>query len=94
MGQFGNGHITSITHFQVAALGLGVVGVGGGGQVKLIWLFGFEERPYGSLVGEIQFGVSSADDSIFRVTIRNEVSNDRRTNHAAVAGDINFRGLR
>ena len=59
---------------------VGVVGVDtaylGGGQVDLVWAFGFEEGSDGGLVGQVKLGVGTGDDAFCRVAMCQQASHD------------------
>ena len=68
---------------------VGVVGMNaaylGGGQVDLVRLFSLEEGAHGGLVGQVQLGMGAGEDAFGGVASGQQLANDGRAVHAAVA---------
>src|SRR5450830_1511801 len=82
-------------HHQVLVNELGQIGVVGmnaayfgGGQIHLVWLFGFKKCLNSGLVGEVELRMGAGDDAGLALLLQG--ANDGCADHAAMAGDIYF----
>jgi hypothetical protein len=62
----------------------------GGGQIDLVGQRAGKEVANSGLIGAIKCGVVSADDPLGRMALRQQLPDDRRADHSAVAGKMDF----